>query len=145
MIKTNGSIKTKSMGTSTPANCSAVVSESDIPKSTLATMIHLTLPRTSMASTIAMKPLPFVTNGTNSPAPTSTMNAPPSPANSPVESTAIVRVRCTPPPAASSACGWSPAALMLSPIPVDLSTQLTKKTTATARYADTWWLKNPDR
>ena len=104
--------------------------ESDIPNNTAPTIVHGGLPRDSIAITIAMKPAPWVMNGVKVPAPTSARYAPPSPANAPAHNVARVRVVVTLTPAASSASGRSPAALMLSPAEVRRSTHPTTKASA---------------
>ena len=88
------------------------------------------MPRESIAITIAMKPAPWVMNGVKLPAPTIARYAPPRPASPPAHSVAQVRVAVTLTPAASSASGRSPAALMLSPAEVRRSIQPTTKARA---------------
>ena len=66
----NGSIWTTSTGIWTPTSCSAVVIDSDRPNSRPPMTDHQGRPRASIAMTMAMKPMPLVTNGTNVPAPT---------------------------------------------------------------------------
>ena len=52
---------------SMPTSCNAVASDSDIPNNMPPTNAQIGRPRASIAMTMAMKPAPPVTNGTNAP------------------------------------------------------------------------------
>src|SRR5437763_11704256 len=80
-------------------------------------------------------------NGVNTPAPTMDRNAPPRPASAPVLIAAQLRVAITLTPAASSASGFSPAALRLRPMLVFLKTHTRSTAKANPRYTSSDWLK----
>src|SRR5689334_14094470 len=79
-------------------------------------------------------------NGVNTPAPTIDRYAPPRPARALVVSAAQLRVATTLTPAASSASGFSPAALRLRPILVFLNTHASRPANANPMYTSAGWL-----
>ena len=125
-------MNTTSVEMSTPAIWSASEIDRQMPKRKAPISTQSGRPRASIASTIAMKPRPWVMNASKSPAATTDRYAPPTPAIAPANRTAQVRVPVTLTPAASSAAGLSPAARRLSPQYVRRSIQATATTSPSA-------------